>query len=529
MSEPFDATNAPIILRWSPVHGVDSSSPCPPELAALFEQPEWREKLDALCRSTRIDHGARTIMPGVEVVGFSRGSDPTSRRDYELAVAFTEELLDHPELDAMASAAGTSAQGLRSAVRRVAVHTPGEIDRLAQYGDWALSREIELVSGRDDLVNTFSEQLSESYEHISLLLYVGRFMNHVADPHAVLQTVAQEVRRTMRYGWLALVVLEGRGAAVSISGTTAVMGSPPFSERALRTACEAYATSHPADAWTRVIDPGDEELGAIANGEILVEPITHEGRTVALIICGEKGGRRPVIDSVDIQILDAVADLMGVFHDNLRRYEQQVQMFMGVVGSLTAAIDAKDAYTKGHSERVAWGARELARALGHDEHTCERVHLAGLLHDIGKIGVPEAVLTKKGRLTEGEFDLIKKHPRIGYDILRGIPSLEDVLPGVLHHHEKWNGKGYPTGAAGEEISLFGRLLAVPDVFDALSSDRAYRKALPREEVIAEIQRCSGSHFDPRMARAFLDLDFTEFDELLRHSEETPGIAERKAA
>ncbi|MFI4882814.1 MAG: HD-GYP domain-containing protein, partial [Phycisphaerales bacterium JB064] len=404
--------------------------------------------MDRISREGPAAAGDAELAPGVRVVGFSQGNDPTSRRECDIVLSVLQDVFEGPDTSALALASATPCP-------------------LASLGQWAWTRELEVMRGRDELISTFSEQLSESYEHISLLLFVGRFMNHVTNPLTVMRTVAQEVRRTMKYGWLAMVILSDRGAAHSIAGTSTIIGKLPCSQESLERACDEYARVHPADAWTRVIDAADPIIGALVQTEMLIEPITHRGRTVGMVVCGEKSGRKTAIDSVDIQILDAVADLLGVFHDNLRRHEEQVAMFLGTVGSLTAAIDAKDAYTRGHSERVAWGARELSKAIGLDDSTAERAHLAGLLHDIGKIGVPETVLTKKGRLSEAEFDMIKRHPRIGFDILRGIPSLEDVLPGVLHHHERWDGKGYPTGAAGEEISLFGRILAVADVFDAL--------------------------------------------------------------
>lgn len=485
-----------VTVQWSSLHGFRAGDVDGAWLVEQLNQADARARMDELAKQGPSKLGEVQLMPGVRVVAFSQGNDPTSRRECDVVLSIDpDDPISANTLPAIMNSDGRGS--------------------LAALGGWAWNRELEVIRNRDELISTFSEQLSESYEHISLLLFVGRFMNHVTNPLTVIRTVSQEVKRTMKYGWLAMVMLPDRGAAQSIAGTSTIVGNLPCPQASLERACDEYARVHPADAWTRVIDESDPIIGALVQAEMLIEPITHRGRTVGMIVCGEKGGRKSAIDSVDIQILDAVADLLGVFHDNLRRHEDQVAMFLGTVGSLTAAIDAKDAYTRGHSERVAWAAKALALAIGLDEATAERAHLAGLLHDIGKIGVPESVLTKKGRLTESEFDMIKRHPRIGFDILRGIPSLEDVLPGVLHHHERWDGKGYPTGAAGEEISLFGRILAVADVFDALSSDRAYRKALARDEVLAEIERSSGSHFDPRMARAFLDLDFTEFDRLLK--------------
>lgn len=494
-----------INVKWSSLHGFSLGDHCPAGIAKFLTTDDARSRMEQIANAGPCNGVSSDLVPGVRVVGFSQGSDSTSRGEADVVLAVSSEAFERAGVPACSSLewAGDAAESGVAA----ALH-------LASLGRWAWDRELDVIRNRDELISTFSEQLSESYEHISLLLFVGRFMNHVTNPLTVVHTVVQEVRRTMKYGWLAMVMLEDRGAAQSIAGSSTVVGDLPVPRATLQRACDEYARVHPADAWTRVIDSSDAIMGSLIPSEMLVEPITHRGRTVGMVICGDKQSRKEAIDSVDIQILDAVADLLGVFHDNLRRHEDQVSMFLGTVGSLTAAIDAKDAYTRGHSERVAWGAKELSLAIGLDEETAERAHLAGLLHDIGKIGVPESVLTKKGRLTEDEFEMIKRHPRIGFDILRGIPSLEDVLPGVLHHHERWDGKGYPTGAAGEEISLFGRILAVADVFDALSSERAYRKALSRDEVLAEIRRSTGTHFDPRLARAFLDLDFSGFDRLL---------------
>src|SRR5437764_14234975 len=145
--------------------------------------------------------------------------------------------------------------------------------------------------------------------------------------------------------------------------------------------------------------------------------------------------------------------------------------------------------------------------------------MAGLLHDVGKIGVPEAVLQKTGRLTPEEFDEIKKHPEIGARILRDVKQLEDILPGVLHHHERYDGRGYPSGLAGENIPRMGRIICLADCFDAMTSSRTYRKALPLEVALTEIRRCSGTQFDPVLSEAFLRTGAEGFRDLLRNHQE----------
>ena len=193
-------------------------------------------------------------------------------------------------------------------------------------------------------------------------------------------------------------------------------------------------------------------------------------------------------------------------------------MFVGTIRALSASIDAKDRYTQGHSERVSLMGFRLALAFGMSPEEAERVRIAGLVHDVGKIGVPEAVLRKPGRLTDKEFDQIKRHPVIGHTILKDIGQLADVLPGVLYHHERWDGRGYPEGLAGENIPFMGRVLAVADAFDAMSSNRSYRSALPREKVIREIGDGAGTQFDPDLARVFVTLDLSEYDAMVARHE-----------
>src|SRR5437764_1691964 len=195
-------------------------------------------------------------------------------------------------------------------------------------------------------------------------------------------------------------------------------------------------------------------------------------------------------------------------------FEDVRELMMGLLHSLTSAVDAKDTYTCGHSERVALLSRTLAQIAGLSETEVERIYMAGLLHDVGKIGVPEAVLQKTGRLTPEEFEQIKKHPEIGARILRDVKQLEDILPGVLHHHERYDGRGYPSGLAGENIPRMGRIICLADCFDAMTSSRTYRKALPLEVALTEIRRCAGTQFDPTLTDAFLSIPVSELRQIL---------------
>jgi putative nucleotidyltransferase with HDIG domain len=176
-----------------------------------------------------------------------------------------------------------------------------------------------------------------------------------------------------------------------------------------------------------------------------------------------------------------------------------------VLKMLTGAIEARDPYTRGHSVRVTELAEAVARALGWSEERIASLRLGGPLHDIGKLAVSNEVLHKEGRLDDDELAEIREHPKNGAKLLLRVATLRAAIPYVLYHHERWDGTGYPSGKAGEEIPLEARVLAVADAFDAMTSDRPYRRALTHEEALAEVERCAGSQFDPRIAQVFLEL------------------------
>lgn len=256
--------------------------------------------------------------------------------------------------------------------------------------------------------------------------------------------------------------------------------------------------------------------------QLLAVPMRRQGTTVGCCFAFDKDVPEAifgtyndgVFTSVERKLLAGVAVHVGIFLDNHRLFAEAEQLMMGLLHSLVAAVDAKDAYTRGHSVRVALFAKRLAEEAGFDEHFCERVYLSGLLHDVGKIGVEDAVLRKPGKLTDDEFGQIKRHPEIGHRILQRVPRIQDILPGVLHHHEKYDGRGYPGALAGEDIPLLGRLMCIADSFDAMTSSRTYRKAMPIEVALAEINRCKGTQFDPILADLFCNIPLSDFEAMV---------------
>lgn len=211
-------------------------------------------------------------------------------------------------------------------------------------------------------------------------------------------------------------------------------------------------------------------------------------------------------------ILLLCATFFQTIYDEIQKSEARrihlEHLNQNTVETVARAIDAKDAYTGGHSERVADYAEKLARYVADrydlTEKDIRRIHYIGLLHDIGKIGVPDAILNKPGRLTSEEFEKMKQHVLIGEQLVAGI-EMPELSTGVRNHHERWDGLGYPDNLAGEEIPLAARILCIADCYDAMTSDRVYRKRLPLERVLEEFRRCSGTQFDPELDAAWLEL------------------------
>ena len=203
-----------------------------------------------------------------------------------------------------------------------------------------------------------------------------------------------------------------------------------------------------------------------------------------------------------VEIIDTGKELANA---NKREREIQKHLFEETALALANAIDAKDAYTHGHSTRVAEYSRKIAELAGKSEQECEEIYYAGLLHDVGKIGVPEAIITKEGRLTDEEFEMIKKHPAFGADILKEISEYPYLSIGARHHHERYDGKGYPDKLVGTDIPDIARIIAVADSYDAMTSKRSYRKTIPQQKVREEFVSCAGTQFDPQYANIMLHL------------------------
>jgi HD-GYP domain-containing protein (c-di-GMP phosphodiesterase class II) len=403
-----------------------------------------------------------------------------------------------------------------------------QADALAAYGDEAIQRQARMLlamvrdqvrlSGMEGELETLSGQLADTYEELSLIYQISGGMRVNRRASDFFKQACLDV----------LDVMNIRGMGVSLRGAESVKHDPViYGQVALppgkifRLSDDLMTILQERKAPLLINDLSkDKNLAWLSDHarSLLAVPLQRQDKVLGCLFAIDKHDGE--FNSVDNKLLASISNESAIYLENAILYEDQHALMMGIIRSLTSAIDAKDAYTCGHSERVAMLSRTLAKAAGLPEQDVERIYMAGLLHDVGKIGVPEIVLQKAGRLTPEEFEQMKKHPQIGSHILADLRQVADIVPGVLHHHERFDGKGYPAGLSGDAIPIMGRIICLADCFDAMTSNRTYRKALPLEVALAEIRRCGGTQFDPALTEHFLNIGIDRFRELLRDHQAT---------
>ena len=262
-----------------------------------------------------------------------------------------------------------------------------------------------------------------------------------------------------------------------------------------------------ASVWTEdaIADDRFQAAGSIIDQQVrsaLCVPLTTDDGVIGALYADNRT-RPGAFNPPDLELLALIGNLVGLAIARARLGDAVQGLFLDAIKAIASAVDAKDGYTHRHSERVAKIGVRLGRALGRSEDDLETLRLAGLLHDVGKIGVAESILHKTGPLTDAEAVEMRKHPEHGARILSHIreSALEELLPGVRNHHERWDGSGYPDGLAGEKIPWLGRLLAVADALDALTSARPYREPLTVAQAVGRIREAAGKHFDPAVVEA----------------------------
>jgi putative nucleotidyltransferase with HDIG domain len=236
---------------------------------------------------------------------------------------------------------------------------------------------------------------------------------------------------------------------------------------------------------------------------LMCVPISIKGIVQGVLSCEKRLDHTGSFTKENLNLMTTISSQASVAIENANLYNDLLDLYLHTIQSLAAAIDAKDSYTHGHSKRVMYFSIAIAKEMGYSGEKLNTLRHTALLHDIGKIGISESILQKPGKLTDEEFDNIRSHPVLGSHILESIDFLKDVRLQMKHHHEKYDGTGYPDRLKGEDIPLGSRIIAVADTYDAMTSTRSYREGLKHEVAVAEIKRCSGTQFDPQIVEAFL--------------------------
>ncbi len=362
------------------------------------------------------------------------------------------------------------------------------------------SREIEELASH----------LADTYEEISLLYRLTQHLKISGSNEELGQLALRWLAETVPAEGFALQLLpKTDGEPESTSPTSAehvflTHGQLPIDGDGFSRLVELLGLE--TEARPIVVNPARHD-GAWPMAEVrqaVVVPLTEGDNLYGWLAAINHRGEGE-FGSSEASLLWSVGTILGIHAGNIQLYREQSEFLASVVRALTSAIDAKDPYTCGHSDRVARVAVRLATELGLKGRDLDTIYLSGLLHDIGKIGIDDHVLRKPGKLTEAEYEHIKLHAEIGYRILKGIKQLDQVLPVVRHHHEAWDGSGYPFKLAAEEIPYFARIVAVADAFDAMSSDRPYRKGMNDETLAKVLQEGAGQQWDRDIVEVFFNI------------------------
>ena len=398
-----------------------------------------------------------------------------------------------------------------TALRWSADQAPWQANLLLRIANMVAERlRVEVRANKAEFeVRELSFNLINGYEEISLLYSLTQNLQVSREDAGFCQIALERVADVIPAQGLAIYLLpvtdetschEARTSPVLITHNDFPIREDEFEE--FSAALGRKAQNEPIVLNRTVTSQKDWAYPQIE--EVVSTPLM-EGQKVLGWLVAVNNTEHLEFGTVEASLLSSVAAILGIHCGNTDLYRQQADFLAGVVRALTAAIDAKDPYTCGHSDRVARIAVRLAEEMGCSPDTLNTVYLSGLLHDIGKIGIDDNVLRKPGKLTEAEFEHIKLHPELGYKILSDMRQLGQVLPVVLHHHEAWNGSGYPHGLSGTAIPQLARIVAVADSFDAMSSDRPYRKGMPIDKIEEILRLGAGVQWDARVIDAYFDV------------------------
>jgi putative nucleotidyltransferase with HDIG domain len=378
----------------------------------------------------------------------------------------------------------------------------GALDRAAA----AMSGVLEHMLDRESAVADLAEALVTSYEELNVLYTLLPNIATRVNPRQVAEVLVEQAAQTLHCERVSLLVLDERRENLTVlasRGLPACVGElsiPVTGSVAEYALLEDLLVVNDAETCPEITNRSRGQYDGAAFAVARV-PLRAQGQAVGVLTATERRGSAE-FTARDRKLLEGFSAMGASALLNCQLHAAINRQMMSTIQALACAVDAKDQYTHDHSGRVARLCVSTARLLGvRDDAICREIELSGLLHDIGKIGIPDAILSKPDRLTPEEFEVIKSHVRIGAGIVGKVQGLESVARAILHHHERYDGLGYPDGLVRDEIPLASKLIAASDTYDSLTSDRAYRKATTSENGLRELNRCKGMQFDPAIVEA----------------------------
>ena len=518
-AEPANANTAYGSLR-------DSLSGGSPEVAAALATP------GTTLRSQLFASSPYTIR--AERVSFGDGPDALSPGSGHLDPTGSSAFLVLVVSSAVASQAGQTTVGLIAFWSVLAVivltglgtiiartvSTPlnalSASARKVAEGDFSVRVDIQGTNEVAELAETFNamteslrertETLTKKVLELATLYEMSRALGSTLDLDVLLDSVLDSAMRIFNVDSGYVMLRDKTSGRLDLRAWRGMAGALP-DEGAIRSSMSDWVVRQgrplifnpPAEAGGE--QHVDSVTGALA---ALCVPLVSSEGVIGAIAVGSRD-RSFRFSSDDVRLLSTIANHVTIAIGNIELFSSLQEAYLATVRSLAAAVDAKDPYTHGHSDRVADYASAIAAKLDLSGEQRIALEMAAYLHDIGKIGIRESILLKPGKLTDEEMGQMRHHPLIGANILKPVAFPWPIAPVVRHHHERFDGDGYPAGLKGEEIPLLARILTVADAFEAMTSDRPYRPGRTEEEAIEELHACEGAHFDPRIVAAFVEV------------------------
>ena len=378
------------------------------------------------------------------------------------------------------------------------------------------------ISAKDVAIESLADELARRYEDLTLVYELAGNMEISKTLESSLENIFKAALVHIELDFLIVFhpLRKRRKMHCSAQGK----GRPTREQRAALYRLESHARAtvlRSGEPWVMNDLHKDARFSHLRDicSHVLCVPVTVSDVGVGAITAVKRFGKERFFMG-DVKLISALSKQVAIVVKNAHLFSNVRSLFLNLVKSLISIVEAKHKYTRGHSERVNKISCFLGKPLGLGRHAREVLHWASLFHDVGKISVPDAILNKPGKLTEEEFDAIKQHPVVGYNVLSHIEQLREALPGIRHHHEKLDGSGYPDGLKGDEIPLMAKIIAVADVYDALTSSRSYRPAMSISKALAIMHDGEGKHFDSRVLRMFVQ----KHGEMMRKLDSPSGAA-----